>query len=146
MHLWPYWLSGAGCLVGAGMGLYAMINPAWASRLVRLRDDPDRPGGFAEFRGTYGGLFFAGHALALCWLSLFLAEREDWAGFPTHWMALGAVGVCAVLWLGTAIGRLISILLDRTGGGFNLASVLFELALGLAIGAPLIARLLIGRA
>ena len=46
-------------LFGAVLGLSAMFSPAWASRIVRLVEDPDplRPGGYSEFRATYGGLF-----------------------------------------------------------------------------------------
>jgi hypothetical protein len=137
-----YYVSLVGLLIGAGMGLYGMINPRWAARLVRLRDDPDRPGGFAEFRGTYGGLFLGAHGFALAFLVPFLQEREVLGAFPTHWVALGAIGVCAMMWLATSIGRAISIVADKTGGGFNYSSVGFEVALGLVIAAPVIAMML----
>lgn len=144
MALWPYYLAVLGCLIGAGMGLYGMMDPKWAARLVRLQPDPDRPGGFAEFRGTYGGLFFAAHGAALFYLALFLMEREEWLGLPTHWIALGACLACSKMWGGTAIGRIVSIAVDKTGGGFNYASVVFEFALAFLIGAPVIAIVLAG--
>jgi hypothetical protein len=136
------WIALVGCVIGAGMGLYGMINPRWAAMLVRLRDDPQRPGGFAEFRATYGGGFFATHAFALFMLTAFLQERESLGPFPTHWTMLGALGVCACIWLGTSVGRLISIFADKSGGGFNYASIVFEVALGLMIAAPLIVMLM----
>lgn len=137
-----YWVSFFGLLIGAGMGLYGMIRPQWASWLVRLRDDPDRPGGFAEFRGTYGGLFFGSHGFALVFMWPFLHEREALGEFPTHWVMLGAVGACGMMWLTTSVGRMLSIALDKTGGGFNYASVVFEIILGLIIAGPVIAFLI----
>jgi hypothetical protein len=124
------WASAAGLAIGAGMGLAGLLNPKWAANLVRLRDNPDRPGGFAEFRGTYGGLFLASHAVALAWV---LPSAST--GVVGE-MALGAVMVCGAMWIGTAVARLLSIVLDKTGGAFNYASVAFEIALGLAIVAP----------
>ena len=59
-----FWLCALALLGGAGMGAYALVNPRWAAWLVRLQPDPARPGGAGEFRATYGGLFFAVHALA----------------------------------------------------------------------------------
>ena len=52
-------------LFGAVLGLSAMFSPAWASRIVRLVEDPDplRPGGYSEFRATYGGLFLFAHLM-----------------------------------------------------------------------------------
>jgi hypothetical protein len=135
---WTFWLSGAGLVIGAGMGLYAMINPRWASQLVRLRED--QPGGAAEFRGTYGGLFLGAHAAALAFLIPFAQEIEDLGGIPTHWALMGALAACAMIWLGTSVGRVLSVTLDKTGGVFNYGSIAFELALGLAIAAPWIAR------
>lgn len=128
-----FWLSAAGLAVGAGMGLFAMINPRWAARLVRLRDDPEKPGGFAEFRGTYGGLFFASHALGL-WL---LSASERWsANQYLAAAAAGAIAVCGVMWLGTALGRLISMAADGAATRFNAGSAVFECVLGLAIACP----------
>ncbi len=140
--MWVYWLAMAALAIGAGMGLYALINPRWAAWLVRLRDDPARPGGAAEFRGTYGGLFFATHSVALFLLIASLYGPPAAAGsftglyFPA---AIGALLVCASAWIGTAIGRALSIALDGTGGGFNAASIGFELTLGFLLLAPLIA-------
>jgi hypothetical protein len=130
-----------GLLAGAGMGLYGLINPKWAANLVRLRDDPEKAGGFAEFRATYGGLFLAGHAVALWYLVDLLRLRPTFdvagiMGVAEHAMAFGALTVCGALWIGTGLARGVSMLLDGTGTKFNQGSALFELALGLAILAP----------
>jgi hypothetical protein len=118
------------------MGAYGLLNPRWAQGLVRLRDDPEKPGGFAEFRGTYGGLFLASHLVALVLMVAVAREIEDLGGVPTLWTALGAAACCGAMWIGTAIGRIASILRDATGTKYNQASVAFELALGLVVVAP----------
>jgi hypothetical protein len=124
---WESYVTGLGLLIGAGMGLYGMINPKWASWLVRLRDDPARPGGFAEFRGTYGGLFLGVHATALVLMA------QAFHGGGDMGLALGAMLTCAAAWIATSVGRLVSIAVDKTGGGFNYGSVVFELILGVMI-------------
>ena len=66
-------------LAGAVLGLSAMFSPAWASRVVRLVEDPDplRPGGYSEFRATYGGLFLFSHLMtAILLLNLGNTEPE----------------------------------------------------------------------
>lgn len=127
------WLSAAGLLIGAGMGAYGLINPNWAAWLVRLQPDPARPGGFSEFRGTYGGLFLGAHAMALALMVAGFTYAGQW-----YAAAGGAALVCAAMWIGTAIGRLISMLADKTAGGFAWASVGFELVLGLLIASPVL--------
>ena len=49
------------------LGLGSLISPAWAARTVRLVADPDpsKPGGYSEFRATYGGLLFMLHMMAI---------------------------------------------------------------------------------
>ena len=115
------------CALGAGLGLKGLLDPAWAGGLLRLRDDPEKPGGAAEFRATFGGLFLAAHvALAVL---LFVGPEP---------MALGGAVVLASAWIGTAMGRALSILRDppsRTG--FNAASVAFEIVVGAMLAAPL---------
>lgn len=143
--MWAHLPAFLACAIGAGMGLYAMIRPGWAAKLVRLRDRPDLPGGFAEFRATYGGLFFATHAVAAGLLAAALTgpgpAAQDVSGlfYPA---AMGALTVCAAIWLGTAVGRTLSVLADKTGGGFNFASIGFETTLGVLLLTPLIVRLI----
>lgn len=113
------------CAFGGGLGLYAMINPAWASGLVRLIPLDGKVEGKSEFRATYGGLFFAGHAFAL-WA---LATEQSGAA-----MAAAAIGAG---WVGSAGGRLVSFAADKAATGLNVFNVLFELVIGLALLAPL---------
>lgn len=118
------------------MGLYGLVNPRWVKGLVRLRDDPEKPGGFAEFRGTYGGLFAATNGFALVLMACVALEIETLAGVPTYLTALGAAGACGLIWWGTAVGRIAAIALDGAGTRYNQASVLFEIALGAVVLAP----------
>ena len=136
MEFAPFWTSVAGLAVGAAMGAYGLVNPRWAARIVRLRDDPERPGGFAEFRAAYGGLFLATHAFALVFMVCVAREIEALWGVPTYFTALGAAGVCGALWWGTAAGRIAAIAFDGAGTRYNQASVVFEIVLGALILAP----------
>ena len=51
----------------AALGLGALLAPKWAAGVVRLVADPnpDKPGGFSEFRATYGGLLLLIHLSVL---------------------------------------------------------------------------------
>ena len=114
---------------GAAMGLGALISPRWASGVVRLvaNPDPARPGGFSEFRATYGGLFLMTHASALLCALTLPAIYAAFAAFP---LALG--------WIGAGLGRLVSLFADRSANrtpGLIPLWIPVEIVLGLAIGA-----------
>lgn len=126
-------LCALGLVFGAGLGLAGLVFPRWAARLVRLQEAA--PGAAAEFRATFGGLFFALHATPLAMLAL-QAESND-VGLLL--MATGASGVIAGGWLATAAGRILSMALDGTNTPFNRASVGVEALIGLMIAAPWIA-------
>jgi hypothetical protein len=129
---WTDIVALAACVIGAGLGLYALINPRWASKLVRLVPAEGKVEGKSEFRATYGGLFLAAHGLAF-WLIFAGYEGSE----------LGAA-VLAAAWLGTALGRIVSIVLDKTGTGVNWFNVAFEAAFGLMLLAPLLASWKLG--
>lgn len=115
---------------GAVLGLGSLISPAWAAGVVRLRADPDKPGGYSEFRATYGGLLLLTHASAL----ILLIYSEPVIG------ALVAAPLGAG-WFGAAIGRVTSLLLDMEqlrAPAMNPVWIGTELAMGLAILAPLV--------
>jgi Domain of unknown function (DUF4345) len=118
--------------LGAGLGLRALIDPIWAKRLVRLTQDLERAGGFAEFRATYGGFFFGSHAFALLLSGVWL-----WAGaYEAGVYATSASAVLAAAWGCTGAGRVLSMLRDGTRTRFNMFSAGFEFAVALAIAAP----------
>lgn len=113
---------GIGTLLG-GLGL---LYPKGASAIVRLIADPQKPEGFAEFRGTYGGLFLATHFLGL-WLVLFGSDR---------FLIKGALWMLGALWIGTACGRGPAFVLDRTRTLYVAGSICFECLIGAMIAGP----------
>ena len=121
-------------LFGAVLGLSAMFSPAWASKIVRLVEDPDplRPGGYSEFRATYGGLFLFSHLMtAVLILNLGSAEPDILTTLVVLPLAAG--------WIGAGIGRLMSLVFDRTKNreaGLIPVWIPMEIMLGLAIAAP----------
>lgn len=116
--------------LGAALGLGALFSPEWASRIVRLKADPAKPGGYSEFRATYGGLFLMVH------LTAFVIVLH-----APPVLATMAVLPVAAGWLGAAMGRIVSMALDRTKGGDAKIIPIWmatEIALGLAIAAPIL--------
>lgn len=116
----------------AALGLGAMFAPKWAAGVVRLvaDPDPDKPGGFSEFRATYGGL------LLLIHLSTLIILLQPQLALTYKIFALFPV---AMGWLGAGIGRFLSLLLDKQenrANGLIPVWIPMELALGLAILAP----------
>jgi hypothetical protein len=115
---------------GAALGLGGMFAPDWAAGLVRLKADPDKPGGYSEFRATYGGLFLLSHLITLL---MVLMTPPGVSVFVVLPLAAG--------WLGAAMGRAFSMLLDRAKGGDAKIIPIWmatEIALGLAIAAPIL--------
>ena len=127
-------------LFGAVLGLSAMFSPAWASKIVRLVEDPDplRPGGYSEFRATYGGLFLFSHLMtAVLILNLGSAEPDILTTLVVLPLAAG--------WIGAGIGRLMSLVFDRPKNreaGLIPVWIPMEIILGLAIAAPFLHFLL----
>lgn len=122
-------ISCVALFAGAAMGAGALISPRWASGVVRLVADPDpaRPGGYSEFRATYGGLLLMAHLTAFL---ITLKLPAVYAAFTALPLAFG--------WIGAGIGRLVSLLADRDKNrapGLIPVWIPLEIFLGLAIGA-----------
>lgn len=114
------------------IGLGALFFPRWAAGVVRLVADPDpaRPGGFSEFRATYGGL------LALIHVSVLIILLQPELDLTYKIFALFPV---AMGWIGAGLGRLLSLVLDKEDNrenGLIPVWIPLELALGFAILAP----------
>lgn len=115
---------------GALLGLGGLFAPDWAARVVRLQADPERPGGYSELRATYGGLFLMLHMAGLVMVLTAPATIATIAVMPL-----------SAAWLGAALGRGFSMVLDRKKGGDAKIIPLWmaiEVALGLAIAAPIL--------
>lgn len=123
---------------GVAMGLGALLSPQWAAGVVRLIADPslDKPGGYSEFRATYGGLLLFLHAAAL-----FLSFQSD-LSLLTRTLIVLPIGLA---WIGAGVGRSLSLLLDKSdnrSAGLIPVWIPMEFALGLSISAPAILLLL----
>ncbi len=116
---------------GAYLGARGLLDPRWASRLVRLQAD-EQGGGFAEFRATYGGVFLGLHGMALLLTLYWLMSSAPSMGA----IAAGASLPIAIAWAGAAFGRIVSIWRDKADTHFNRASAGVEVAVAVAIGAP----------
>jgi hypothetical protein len=125
---WTDFTALIACTLGGGLGAYGMINPGWASKLVRLVPADGKVEGKSEFRATYGGLFLLAHAFA-AWTLVTLRPGAELAA-----ATLGAA------WLGSGIGRLLSFALDKTATPVNWFNVAFEALLGSLLLSPLLFR------
>jgi hypothetical protein len=99
-------LNNIGAIITMWMGCLGLFFPQKASELTGLT--PTTPAGRAEFRGTLGVTFI--------FLGLVPVVTQNEIAFLT-------VGLC---WLGAAIGRLISICLDKGNEAKNWIAVGFE--------------------
>lgn len=132
----PWIAAGVAALVGAGMGAASLITPRWGASVVRLAPDPRWKGGWAEFRASYGGALLLAHGAVLLTLAM---SAQAGAG-----AVMGASFAVALYWFGMALGRLISMMLDReqeTMTRYNAIGVGFELIMAAALGAPFLAHL-----
>lgn len=130
------WLLACLPLVAVGaMALIAFLHPHWGARLVRLREEAERPGGFAEFRATYGGLFLGSHGAALGLIVMYLGAGNEVVAMT----AGGAVLVLGAGYAGSAAGRLLSMARDGARTAFNAGSTVFEAACALLLWAPWVA-------
>ncbi|MBY0564771.1 MAG: hypothetical protein K2P58_11355 [Hyphomonadaceae bacterium] len=125
---------------GALLGARGLMDPRWAAKLVRLRED-EQGGGFAEFRATYGGVFLGLHIAALYLVVSYLRTGAPLAGVA----ASGAAFVLAIGWAGAAFGRVFAILRDPgCNTPFNRLSAGVETAMAVLIGLPWALWLLAG--
>jgi len=124
-------VSALALILGVALGARALIDPDWAAKFVRLKAD-EQGGGQAEFRATYGGVFFGLHAAALLLTVFYLIGGE----FVIGVCATGAGLVVAVGWAGAAFGRGIAIWRDGADTKFNRLSMAVEAGMALAIAMP----------
>lgn len=116
----------------AGFGARAVVSPDWAARFLRLQPQ-QRSEDFAMFSATMGGLFLASHAAALYFTMKWIFGGEGVIGI----FAAGAAAALAGAWIGSALGRGVTLLKDRAlATQFNLRAAGVEVLLGVLIGAP----------
>lgn len=105
---WSYYevLPNVGATVTLGLGALGLLSPETAARLVALKPQGRR--GLAELRATYGGLFAA--------MGLWVLVTQA----PPAKLLLG------VAWLGAALGRGVSVVVDRSVSLRNLGALAVE--------------------
>ena len=121
------------------LGLGSLFSPKWAAGVVRLvaDPDPDKPGGFSEFRATYGGLLLLLHLTA----AIILWQLKGNDNTEVILMKVFTLMPIAAAWIGAGIGRTFSLLLDSTenrSAGMIPIWIATEFGLGLAIAAPVL--------
>jgi hypothetical protein len=104
-------LATLGALITVALGLLGALAPAAAARLVGVQP----VGGVSEIRATYGGLF-----LGLGGACLVLQS-------PVAWLVAG------IAWVGAALMRLPSLLLDKGSYPKALGGFALELTVGLLL-------------
>lgn len=124
-------LNALALMFGAVLGARGLLDPKWASKLVRLKAD-DQGGGFAEFRATYGGLIFFTHAVALYFTGKYILDGSTIVGM----FAAGAGAALSAAWFGAGFGRCLSMLRDKTKTRFNIYSACIEFLTAALIAAP----------
>lgn len=102
-------LHNLGALITFGLGLMAIIRPSAAAAFTSLQPVGDL--GTSEIRATYGGFFLALGALALL-------SQHDWA-----FIAAGTG------WAGAALGRIVSVFVDKSRSPKNIGGIVFEAAI-----------------
>jgi len=105
-----------GAVITTVMGLAGLIFPLKVSLAIGLK--PVSLLGRSEIRATYGGLFLA-------------------LGLTCLWFQSDQVfAITGVAWLGAAIGRLCSILIDRSISRRNFIGFAIEFGIGAALFFP----------
>jgi hypothetical protein len=102
-----------GALITLALGLLGLLAPTAASKFTQLQ--ALSRSGFAEFRSTFGGLFVG---LGVC---LLLFNQ------PTIYLVVG------IAWLATALGRALSIILDKGGEAKNYQGFVLEALVGVLL-------------
>lgn len=110
-------VASAGAIATAVLGVLGLVAPARANAFTSMA--PVGILGVSETRATYGGLFLA---LGLACLAL---------QATTAFTAAGAA------WVGAALGRATSFLVDGSREAKNVGGIAFEAAIGAALLAPL---------
>lgn len=116
--------------LGALTGLRALLQPHWIANTLKLQATPDRPGGFAEFRASFGGIFLFLHLFGIYAV---LTQGEFHGAIIAATISMG--------WFGAAVGRILSIILDKEEngtGGINRIWIVLELVIGSMLAAPMV--------
>jgi hypothetical protein len=116
-------ISTLATLFSLGLGLFGLVFPDRALRLVGLQEAPGLRHSISEARATYGGVFIGASLYPLI------------SGEPHALLTLAAC------WLLAGTSRLCSLLIDRAATSFNALSIAIELTIAALIALPYLAAL-----
>lgn len=105
------WFALASAIVTILFGVTCFFAPRTTYKILRLRTEDDVPEALSESRATMAGFYLGVGILAIMFSQ------------PLLWLALGAG------WAFTAMGRFVSIFVDRGNTTFNWVSLCMEAAL-----------------
>lgn len=112
------------CVIGGTLGGMILARPSTMLELAGLADETTpRSPLLAEGRAL-GGVLIISHAAAALYL-----------GYQPRIGAAMALTL-AVAWLGAALGRFVSMLLDGAVGRFNTGSIMFNALIGVTLTLP----------
>jgi hypothetical protein len=106
----PWILNNVGSVITLGLGALGLTRPQAVASFTSIQALGLT--GVSEIRATYGGFFLALGAYAL------------------YAQAAEVFLVVGLAWLGAALGRLASVVIDRSRAPKNLAGIVFESAVG----------------
>ena len=111
------------CVIGGVLGGMALARPA--SMLAGVGGEAAEPGLDALTQGrAFGGLLILSHATA----ALFLGYQSS--------VGAAMAFALAMAWLGAALGRAASLLIDKARGRLNLGSLAFEVLIAVTLSLP----------
>lgn len=112
------------CVIGGTLGGMILTRPATLLEAAGLsNDDTPKPSLLAEGRAL-GGVLIAAHGVAALYL-----------GYQPRIGAAMALAL-ALAWLGAAVGRAVSAVLDGDAGRYNRGAMLFNALIGITLTLP----------
>lgn len=103
----------AGAIVTTALGFMGLVMPQKAARFTNLA--PEGLIGWSEIRATYGGFFLS------LGLSCLYFQMEI------------LYFVCGMAWIGAALGRTLSVVIDKSTEIKNFGGIAFEGIIGLSL-------------
>ena len=117
-------LAVVACVIGGALGGIALARPGHVVGLAGLAEGETAPTPLLAEGRAFGGLLVLSHAGAALYLGY----------LPSVGAAMAFV--LALAWFGAALGRTVSLLVDRAGGKFNLSNLAFEVLIGITLSLP----------
>ena len=114
------------CVIGGVLGGLTLARPGSVLGLTRLDGDPDAPPatGLATEGRALGGLLILSHAAT----ALFLGYQSS--------VGAAMAFALAMAWLGAALGRAASVLIDKPRSKLNLTNLAFEVLIAVTLCLP----------